>query len=396
MPRKPAGPRKKITTRYLDRDGRQCRKGTRGARKVATESDDYWATVDGELVNLGTSDLGVAWELFRKLTRQSADEAAGLVPRRDDPGLVPLADRLEEYGRFLAAKGTGKDQIDLVTARLRDLLDLAGWRHARDITDDSLTAAIARLRREPAVGAKGARRERSAQTRNHFRTHAKAFCRWLGRQLGRILLAQEHGKEPVEVDKRHPRRCPTTEEVAVLWAYLASPGAKRRNRMSGPQRAMGYRVCMATGLRAKELRTLTPADLDVAGWQLRVMAAYSKHRREDTQPMPDWLAGPLAEWLAGGGGLWSTFPKKHPGRILKDDLRDAGVTYETADGFLDFHAFRVWYITQLAHDPNIDPATLLALARHSDPRLTLKVYTRAKAERGRAAAARLPEPGRGV
>ena len=177
----------------------------------------------------------------------------------------------------------------------------------------------------------------------------------------------------------------------------AGRGAPVRCRMTGRQRALGYRVAMCAGLRAEELRSLTRESFDLEAGTVVVRAAYSKRRRRDTQPLPPWLVDQLRAWFAAGGGLWATLPGWHPGRLLKDDLAAAGVPY-TAPGpdgplYFDFHALRHWYVTEMANMPGISPKTLMALCRHGTPTLTLKTYARARTHDLRAAVDQLKELG---
>lgn len=82
--------------------------------------------------------------------------------------------------------------------------------------------------------------------------------------------------------------------------------------------------------------------------------------------------------------------------MLRADLAAAGVPYsvETVEGpkFADFHALRHTYLSSLAAS-GVGPKELQDLARHSDPRLTLGIYTHARPEALGAAAARLQLPG---
>ena len=63
----------------------------------------------------------------------------------------------------------------------------------------------------------------------------------------------------------------------------------------------------------------------------------------------------------------------------------------TDEGVADFHALRVTYATSLARS-GVSPAMAQKLLRHSDPKLTLNIYTRLKLEEAQAAVARLPLP----
>jgi site-specific recombinase XerD len=70
----------------------------------------------------------------------------------------------------------------------------------------------------------------------------------------------------------------------------------------------------------------------------------------------------------------------HPARDLGVDLGKARIWKATHEGKLDFHACRVAYITHLV-ESGADVKTVQELARHSDPRITLAIYAKARRER---------------
>jgi Phage integrase family len=87
---------------------------------------------------------------------------------------------------------------------------------------------------------------------------------------------------------------------------------------------MVYRLAVSTGLRASELRSLTPEsfDLDAEQPAVAVASAYSKRRRQDLQPIRADLAGLLRPWLARRPVAVPVFGKLPGGtaRMLHTDL----------------------------------------------------------------------------
>lgn len=333
---------------------------------------------------LGTTDLGAAWVELRRLQRQAADREAGIVGESHDLLSRPLAALLGEWCDVLTAKGTSAKQVALVRVRLTRLFAAAGWTKWGSVTKDSLLTGLAALRREGL----------SHQTSNHYRTHAKGFAAWLADGAGvRDPLVRVGGKLSVEVDRRHPRRSPDDVEMCRLFDHLDSPRARLRRGMTGPQRALGYRVAMATGLRAGELRSLTRESFDLEAGTVAVEAAYSKHRRRDVVQLPAWLVVELRAWFGAGGGCWVAIPERFPGRLLRDDLRLAGVPVETPAGYFDMHSLRHYYCTMLANQAGISPKTLMVLCRHSTPQLSLNIYAKARLQDLKDAVDQLPSPG---
>ncbi len=168
----------------------------------------------------------------------------------------------------------------------------------------------------------------------------------------------------------------------LLFCTLRAPNQPVKRGMTGEQRMLGYRVAVATGLRANELRSLTRDSFDLPNRAIWLRAAYDKRKRRTRQPIPRWLADELQDWFDTGGGLWSGFTQQNPGRLLKEDLIAAGIPpcIEGPDGdlFFDFHSLRHWYCTWAANLPGISPKSLMTLCRHSTPALTMKVYAKAR------------------
>jgi hypothetical protein len=140
---------------------------------------------------------------------------------------------------------------------------------------------------------------------------------------------------------------------------------------------MLYQLAMGTGFRANELRTLTleAFNLDGDPPTVTVKAAYSKHRRDDVQPIRDDLVAALRPWLAHrapGQPLFGRLTQR-TAEMLRHDLEAAGVPYETNSGVADFHCLRHSYVTALAKS-NAPVKIIQSLARHSTPTLTLGVY----------------------
>lgn len=407
-----ARPRKLCRTIYVDRKtGERVHKGTKGAKKIKQKSDNYYIIIRQGAkrvpINLGTDDYEDACAAWRDWQRAKDDPSAAADAK-------PLDQHIADWLRAVRNAGTSGAQIALLETRIKHIAALARWRKLSDITADSCNEALASLQTRGhgrkvtnPVGIRGNgvpltfRRSYpqglSAQTRNHYLTHAKQFCNWLvDNERLRSHPLRRLKPLSVEADRRHDRYCPSDAEVAQLYFC---PNLGSACGMSAVQRVLAYKVCACTGFRAKELRSLTAESFDFEAGTVTVRAAYSKRKRRDTQKLPPWLAAELQEWLLGGGELWQGWPRRDPGRVLRRDLQRAGLPrrLETPDGplFWDFHSFRHHYITWAASQPDISIKGLQELARHSSPVLTLKVYAKAKEHELRRIVDRLPEPRRG-
>ena len=431
MGRKPdPKPRRATVIRYALPDGTRCAKGTPGAVRIKTQTDSYYVELPNpakgprgrDRIPLETTGLAVAWARMAEVLRRREKEALGLLDESSRQLARPIAEHLEDWLAAVAAGDVTAKRVAMLRTRVTNLIEAAGWSRIGEIRVSSCQRGLALLR----ASVKGRGGEgMSARTRNHYLGHARQFAAWLvaDRRLPSDPLATLKAAN-VEADSRHDRRSPGDEEVRVLFDRLAGTlggPAPDRLGMSGPCRALGYQVCMCSGLRANELRSLTPDSFDHASGDVRLKAKRAKSRRRTAQALPRWLLLKLADWFAAGGAAWDRFPEHWPGRLLQDDLADARAAWladaaadpaESArrerstvcvyeapgpDGslFWDFHALRHWYITQIAAQDGISPSTLQSLSRHSDPKLTLEVYAKARETGRRAAADRVVLPGQG-
>src|SRR4029079_10971874 len=110
-------------------------------------------------------------------------------------------------------------------------------------------------------------------------------------------------------------------------------------------------------------------------------AAYSKNRRESVQPLPPDVTEALRGYLAerpAEEAVWPGTWVKHAAEMLRADLSAAGIPYRDGEARVaDFHALRHSYITLLERS-GVTPKLAQELARHSDIRLTMNVYTHAR------------------
>ncbi len=200
----------------------------------------------------------------------------------------------------------------------------------------------------------------------------------------------------VEEDRRLKRRALTDEEAQRLIDAAFPQHARLSAGLSGKDRSAMYTLAQRTGLRRKELRSLTPGsfDLDSDPPTVQVEAKNSKRRKNDVLPLPADVAETMRTYLATRppqkplwpGGWWH-----RSAEMLRLDLADAGIEpVDNAGRVLDFHGQRTTFITALAR-AGVTPATAQKLARHSDINLTLGTYTRLQVSELASAVKKLPE-----
>jgi len=282
-----------------------------------------------------------------------------------------LLRHVDDWGKALTAKGDTTQHIRESKAKVEAVIGGCGFTYFSEIIPAEIQNYLAGLR-QVAGGI-------SAQTLNHYLGAMKHFCRWMvveGR-AGRNPIAHLPGLN-VRTDRRHDRRALTVEETQRLLAAARNGPAVRG--MAGTDREMLYRLAVETGLRWSELRSLTRQSFDLEGNPptVTVKAAYSKHRRDDKLPLRETTALLLSDYLVDKLPLAGAFDLPLGGvgaKILRADLKAAGISYRDADGLLaDFHALRHTFITNLA-DSGVHPSVARRLARHSDVNLTLSRYT---------------------
>ena len=162
--------------------------------------------------------------------------------------------------------------------------------------------------------------------------------------------------------------------------------------MAGPL----YMAAVYTGLRRSELAKLEWGDVDLDGPQpqLRVRASTTKNKKEARLPLHDDLAATLRAMKPDDAAPQDrVFAELRRMRLFKLDLEAAGIPYTNGRGErADFHSLRHTCAT-LMNNAGVPFRVAMAIMRHSDPKLTAKVYTDQGQLDTAAAVARLPALG---
>jgi integrase len=361
--------------------------------------------------NSKTTDKRAAQRIAANFEANAALRREGVIDPREDKYAQaetrPLSEHLADFERSMKARDVTEGHCHETCTMIRKLLERGELRRISDLTAARVTDLAGQLKAEG----------KSHRTVNKYLTAIKAFGKWL-KQEGQ---AREHALESVTTfnvdrDPRRTRRDPTDAELAKLIEVTRTRDLHRG--MTGDDRAMLYEFAASTGFRAAELRSLTPASFDLDGCPptVTVEAGYAKAGRTDAQPIGRGLAERLRAWLAEKGRGEPVFKRmtKNTARTLSWDLKAARaqwiaeaetdadrkqregsefLTYEDAEGrVFDFHALRGAYISRLERS-GATVKTLQTLARHADPRLTLKRYARVNREDEVRAVAAVPSFG---
>jgi site-specific recombinase XerD len=388
-------------------------------QRVKTTSRKWWGQYKDALGRLKRVPLAVdkmaAKAMLNDLVRKVERERAGLIDPTDEQRKRPLFQHVSEYSSHLTNKGNTAKQVMELTHKLQRLIDDRKWKYIKDITANGTLEFLGQLRRDGL----------SAQTYNHYLRAAKQFTRWLVREHRTPFDPLTHlSRLNVQTDRRHDRRALSAEEFSRL--INAARAGKKIEGISGLDRAMMYIMASWTGFRKGEIGSLTLRSLrlDDDPPTATVAACYSKRRRQDSQVLHPELAKQLRDWLATkrispdkplfpiSGRVPGGFERK-TSKMIKRDLESARKTwieeskspeerkerlqsdfllYCNYDGlFADFHATRHGFITSLER-AGITPKMAQTLARHSDIRLTLGVYTHIGLQDRTAAIGSLPGP----
>jgi len=343
----------------------------------------------------------VTWE------NEARDIREGRVdPRADDfrqHEARPIDEHVVDFEAMLLAKGDTARYATETVAYIRRVVNLVKASRISDLTADSVRKAIATVRDSG----------RSLRTCNAMLTGAKTFTGWLAsdrRSRHDDLKALKRFN--VATDRRRIRRDLEDDELVRL--IDAAESGQRAFGLSGPERAMAYRIAAGTGFRRGEIRSLTPQSFDLAGDEptISVMAGYSKHRRDDRQPIDLDLAAVLKTWLVDkpkGVRLFAL--STQTAEMLRHDLgrarakwlreeknpqnrrerRKSDFLAVVDDGgrVFDFHSLRHHYISKVVSS-GASVKTCQELARHSTPTLTIGLYSHVRLHDLRAAVPKVP------
>jgi integrase/recombinase XerD len=398
--------------RYVDRDGKRCRKSDPGARKKSAKSRVWrgeYRDADGLLQ---TQSLGrnkqAARQMLAELERRVEFEKAGLTSPLEEPANRPLAEHIADYRATLMARGRTEDHCHQVVKRIERVMNDCGFQ---------LIGQISASRVEKWLADQKQSGELSEQTVRHYCQSLKQFTRWLvaDRRTADDRLAHLEIDRGRKVEQTFERRELTDDELERLFdATLAGP---HRSLLTGRQRHMLYLAGMSTGFRASELSSLTPEsfDLEAETPTVSIAAKNEKARRGATLPLPPDFVTIIRPWLAqidSGSRLWpgKWASQKRAGKILKADMQAARqqwideadtdaerdrreqsefLQHETSEGRADFHALRHTFLSRLGRT-GATPKVMQMMARHSTVAITLERYTHASRADLSSAAAALP------
>jgi len=414
---------------WRDRRGRkqyaEVTVGRNGQKKMLRRSPTYTAkyrNASGHVVEVSTGckDETAARMVLAKLEQRAEHVKAGLLTADQAAALdhqqTPISDHVDTYLQYLETKKHKGRQVckshrDNVERYLRRIINECNMARLCDMT---ATAVEAWMVQQESAGM-------GARTLNVARSAAVAFGAWCRktrrlasnpmRDLPRADESSDRRRKRRALTQREfrllleaTRRRPVLEAVTVRRGKDAGkPKAKVRESVKaeltrlGWERALIYKTFVMTGLRKKELASITvgQAVLDGPKPHLILHGKDAKNAKAARIPLTAELAADLRAWVAdrlecarqaaskAGTSIPLTLSSQEKllrvptalVKILNRDLKLAGIPKTDARGrTIDVHSLRHTFCTwmQMA---GVAARKTQAAMRHSSRALTDDVYT---------------------
>lgn len=341
---------------------RGARRGSPWLYKVKG-ADGKWHTYTG-LVDKEASEA-----LCRNEQRRQDRLRVGIVDPVEEAQSLDFEGHLKQYLGLLKTKETTADQQRRVKQRIEAIAKACGFRLLSDIQAEPVAEYLHGRRQSGDL---------TNRTSNAYLQAFRGFCSWLVRRH-RLPSNPLADLRPLRIDPDdvRQRRAGTDEDVAAL--LKATKEGPVVGRLTGEQRYWLYWTALSTGFRSDELASLAKASFELSGSRpaVTLAARASKRRQKDVQPILPEEAAEIASWLRAqpDGLLWPGSWHQRAADMLAADRTAAKIPEVDDRGrYFDFHALRHTFITRLVR-ANLPPKTVQLLARHSDIRLTMDLYT---------------------
>ena len=397
----------KIVYTYWKLDGRRVPTGTPGAIKVQEESKKwYMVWWEGKKLKKTplSPDKGVAQAMMGDRLRNRELGRGQMVDPRKHHLDRPILDHFEEYladqeGVLTAFYFSQKRRI------VRLIVTETGMQTLADLTHEAVDTYLTGMKRLRKLKSGKTAIPASAATRKKHLTAIHSFAEWCekkdrlernplyrvttpngGEVRPRRALTEQEVRRLLEEARQRPLRTAqsnrggrgNTGGKAVHQAKLRDE-VKKRLVLLGRERSLIYKAAVFTGLRVNELRHLKVGHLTLTGPLpiFELPGKYTKNGKPAKGALLPEFAEQLRQFIAeahrGQADTVFNVPDKMC-KIFKRDIRAAGIPVQDHDGrYATFHSLR--------HSAN----TLLGLAgvpsklrmlfmRHSDIRLTTKIY----------------------
>ncbi len=318
--------------------------------------------LDGEKkqkqVSLKTTDKQVAEKRLREIEIELQKEKEGIIPPKSTRyGIkTPLIEMLPDFISELKTLRRNSRYVDSTESKIRKILDECDWATFLDVSEDDFL----KWRSE---------KEISSKALNDYLATISQFFNWLKR---RKRVPENPVMDVRKIDTRgeseENRRALTEAELVRLLE-------------ANPKRRLIYLMAAYTGLRASELNRLVWSDVRLTERSpyLLVRASTTKNKKSMSMPLHQDLVMELVKEMPSDGTNIDSVPVFERGaprnRQFRKDLEKAGIPYVDSMGRkTPFHALRYYFATMMARS-GISQRLVQELMRHSESRLTERVYT---------------------
>ncbi len=308
-------------------------------------------------VSLRTTDKRIARKKLDAIVLRVERERAGLLPPDEllQGAQCTVLEHLNKFVLDLQARRCDDEYIGKIKQRVRRLAKECHWSRVNDIS----AASFEDWRSKQSTMA--------PRTQNHYLQAVRCMWAWLvshgkaaGKPLSKVKLVKTRGLE------------------TVVRRALSFGEMKRLIEVAGVRKVV-YLTAVHTGLRRGELTQLCWKDvrLDATPPFLQVRASTTKNGQKADLPLVSEVTELLTD-LARNGCEQGTrvFRGIMPlPKTVRSDFDKAGIERQDSRGWLvDFHALRHTFITNMGI-AGVDGGLRRQAARHSDQRLTDRVYT---------------------
>ncbi len=301
---------------------------------------------------------------------------------KNDPqvkrALTTLEELIDQYEDSLLAQGNSPKHATQTTNRITRMVNECEWKHADDIDKLQIESWLSKFKVLDST--KQRKVKASAQTRVHFASAIKAFCRWMtthdkiDKDPFYGMNAKPNGDIPVTFTRRAFTK---TEFTKLLKNARASEECFRD--LTGTDRALIYEIARETGLRAHELSTITPAGckLDKAPYLITIDCTISKRRKYDRLEIKQRHATKLKRYINSlqdhdrDEPIWGNSWWRSAKGMLYTDIQ--GINAETKKGVIDFHSLRHTRVTNVA-ESGASLMDTMQICRLSSPTLVARYY----------------------
>ena len=343
---------------------------------------------DRREVSSRSTDKRRAEQLAQKLESDKMLRKTGIIDASTDRYVEhrksPIGEHLDDYLADLRHRGCHPRHTQSVERRLKRLIEDIGAKHLSDLDPvkvqrhlRALTSMPVKQLREETDDTK--KKTIGPRTVNTVRSAVLAFLNWCVR-TGRLPHnpCQHIPRVDESKDQRVKRRALTAEEVAKLVRTSGSRGSF-------------YLVAAMTGLRMKEMGSITWGDVDFSNSALLVRASVGKAKRDDWIALTAEVVNALKTLRPSNADPTDrVFPTRPTTRTFSSDLKASGIAeYDSAGRRVDRHALRTTAGTLLARS-GVMPQEAQRQMRHADIKTTLRHYTDLRLSDQARAVAKLP------